>query len=139
MPIRSLSEIVLVVRDLPAAAAFYRDVLGLTPARPQSPDWAWFWVGDPARCQRLAVHKGPLLFEEFSPRPAGHRFGPVHVAFYVPRHELADMLDRLRAAAVPVHGPQRLEWMSAESHYFFDPDSNLIEFWSPDPVGDPTG
>lgn len=139
MPPRRLSELVLIVRDLPRAAAFYRDVLGLAPARPPSDDWAWFWVGDPSGRQRLAVHNGPLLFEEFSPRPAGQRFGPVHFAFEVARRDLAPMVERLRRAATPVHGPRRLEWMSAESYYFYDPDDNLLEFWSPDPDPDPRG
>jgi len=134
MPIRSLSELVLPVRDIPTAAAFYRETLGLIPARPESPDWAWFWVGPPEHRQRLAVHKGPLLFEEFSPRPAGARFGPVHFAFEVARADVLHMVERLRRAGVTVHGPQRLEWMSAESYYFYDPDDNLAEFWSPDPA-----
>lgn len=139
MPARSLSELVLLVRDVPRAAAFYRDLVGLVPARPPSDEWAWFWVGDPAHRQRLAVHKGPLLFEEFSPRPQGQRFGPVHFVLEVDRHELLPMIDRLRRAAIPVHGPQRLEWMSAESYYFYDPDDNLLEFWSPDPTPAPIG
>ena len=96
MPPRGLSELVLIVPDVPAAAAFYRDLIGLIPARPPSDDWAWFWVGDPANLQRLAVHKGPLLFEEHSPRPTGARFGPTHFAFEVARPDLAAMVDRLR-------------------------------------------
>ncbi len=137
MPARSLSELVLPVPDVPAAAAFYRDLIGLAPARPQSPDWAWIWVGPPENKQRLAVHQGPLLFEEFSPRPAGHRFGPVHFALEVPRRDLDSMVARLRQAGITVHGPQRLEWMNAESFYFYDPGDNLAEFWSPDPEDNP--
>lgn len=137
MPPRGLSELVLIVPDVPAAAAFYRDLIGLIPARPPSDDWAWFWVGDPANLQRLAVHKGPLLFEEHSPRPTGARFGPTHFAFEVARPDLAAMVDRLRRAGVPVHGPQRLEWMNAESYYFYDPGDNLAEFWSPDQADTP--
>jgi catechol 2,3-dioxygenase-like lactoylglutathione lyase family enzyme len=30
-----------------------------------------------------------------------------------------------------VYGPVELEWMNAESYYFYDPDGNLLEFWSP--------
>jgi catechol-2,3-dioxygenase len=32
-----------------------------------------------------------------------------------------------------VYGPKRFDWMSAEAWYFYDPDGNLLEFWSPDP------
>lgn len=26
------------------------------------------------------------------------------------------------------------EWMKASAYYFYDPDGNMLEFWSPDPV-----
>lgn len=137
MPPRGLSELVLTVPDVPAAAAFYRDAVGLVPARPPSADWAWFWAGPPEGKQRLAVHSGPLLFEEFSPRPPGSRFGPIHFALEVARPDLLAMVERVRRAGVSVHGPQRLEWMNAESCYFYDPGDNLVEFWSPDPAETP--
>jgi catechol-2,3-dioxygenase len=31
-----------------------------------------------------------------------------------------------------VYGPVRLDWMSADSYYFYDPDGNLLEWWSRD-------
>ncbi len=131
-PILGFSELVLVVADLPRAAHFYREILGLTPARPQSDSWAWFWAGPPESRQRLAVHAGPLLFEEHSPRPPAQRFGPTHFAFHVPREHLGSHLARLRAHHIPLHGPVRLEWMLAASWYFYDPDANLVELWTPD-------
>jgi catechol 2,3-dioxygenase-like lactoylglutathione lyase family enzyme len=33
-----------------------------------------------------------------------------------------------------VYGPTEFEWMKARSYYFYDPDGNLLEFWSPDPA-----
>jgi len=30
-------------------------------------------------------------------------------------------------------GPMRLEWMKADAYYFYDPDGNLLEWWTPDP------
>ncbi len=131
MPPAGLSELVLLVADVRAAAAFYRDLVGLTPETEATDAWAWFRFG--ASNQRLALHKGPLLFEEHSPRPRGQRFGPVHFAMEVRKANLPAMLDRLRAAGIAVHGPVRLDWMKAESVYFYDPDANLVEFWSPDP------
>lgn len=128
-----LSEIVLIVADVPAAAAFYRDVVGLIPCTPTSESWAWFWSGEPGSQQRLALHRGRLLFEEHSPLPEGRRFGPIHFALNVPRPELQQAVDRVKRAGVKVHGPMRLEWMKAESYYFYDLDANLVEFWSPDP------
>lgn len=128
-----LSEVVLVVKDVGLAAAFYREAVGLVLERPVTDRWAWFWAGPPGRRQRLALTTGPLLFEERSPYPPGKRFGPVHLAFEIAREELPNDLARVRSLGVEIYGPTRLAWMLADSHYFYDPDGNLVEFWSPDP------
>jgi len=125
--------LVLIVEDVPAAARFYEDVVGLTLEHETSDEWAWFWAGRPGEPQRVALHRGPLLFEEHSPLPAGERFGRVHFAFDVARAELDDAVDRVRRAGVDVYGPVDFEWMSALAYYFYDPDGNLLEFWSPNP------
>lgn len=134
MPPAGLAELVLIVQDVHAAARFYRDVVGLLPNTDPTDEWAWFWAGDPVTQQRLAVHKGSLLFEEHSPHPAGERWGPVHFALRVPRESLEAEVARVRSHGITVHGPTRLGWMKAVSYYFFDPDGNLVEFWSPDPA-----
>jgi len=128
-----LAELVLIVKDVPAAARFYEDVVGLTLENEPSEEWAWFWAGKQGARQRVALHRGPLLFEEHSPYPEGERFGRVHFAFEVARDELDAAAGRVRKAGVEVHGPVELEWMNARSYYFYDPDGNLLEFWSPDP------
>jgi catechol 2,3-dioxygenase-like lactoylglutathione lyase family enzyme len=71
------------------------------------------------------------MFEEHSPHPEGERFGHVHFAFEVARDELDAAVGRVRSAGVEVYGPAQLDWMNAESYYFYDPDGNLLEFWSP--------
>jgi catechol 2,3-dioxygenase-like lactoylglutathione lyase family enzyme len=126
-----LAELVLVVADVPASASFYRDVVGLTPENEPSDEWAWFWAGKEGARQRIALHRGSLLFEEHSPYPEGERFGHVHFAFEVARDELDAAVDRVRKAGVEVHGPIEFEWTEAKSYYFYDPDGNLLEFWSP--------
>ncbi|MFN2617236.1 MAG: VOC family protein, partial [Thermoleophilaceae bacterium] len=83
-----LAELVLVVDDVRASARFYEDVVGLTPEHEASDEWAWFWAGKEGTRQRIALHRGPLLFEEHSPYPEGERFGRAHFAFEVPRDEL---------------------------------------------------
>jgi len=128
-----LAELVLIVKDVPASARFYEDVVGLTLENEPSEEWAWFWAGKQGARQRVALHRGPLLFEEHSPYPEGERFGRVHFAFEVARDELDAAAGRVRKAGVEVHGPVELEWMNARSYYFYDPDGNLLEFWSPDP------
>jgi len=127
-----LAELVLIVEDVPASARFYEDVVGLTPENEASAEWAWFWAGKEGVPQRVALHRGPLLFEEHSPHPEGERFGRVHFAFEVARDELDTAVDRVRKAGVDVYGPTEFEWMQAKSYYFYDPDGNLLEFWSPD-------
>ena len=128
---RGLSEIVLIVKDVQAAARFYREVVGLIPESDSDDHWAWFWAGAPGEAQRVALHRGTLLFEDRSPRPAGERFGQVHYAFHVPRDQLEAAVTYVRAAGVEVYGPVHFEQMSADSYYFYDLDSNLLEFWSP--------
>ncbi len=54
---------------------FYREVVGLIPLGDADQEWAWFQAGDPAQLQRIALRKGPLLFEENPPLPAGGRWG----------------------------------------------------------------
>lgn len=64
------------MEDVPRAARFYRDVLELAPASEVDEEWAWFWAGEPGTGQRLAVHRGTLLFEEHSPHRPGERWEP---------------------------------------------------------------
>ena len=127
-----LAELVLVVEDVPRAARFYGDVVGLVAESPATDGWAWFWSGEPERSPRLALRTGPLLFEEHSPQPPAERWGRVHFALSVHRRALEDAVARV-AAHTTVHGPVRLEWMRATSYYFYDPEGNLVEYWSPDP------
>jgi catechol 2,3-dioxygenase-like lactoylglutathione lyase family enzyme len=133
MSSRGLAELVLIVEDVPRAARFYQDVVGLELEHETSEEWAWFWAGEPETRQRIALHRGTLLFEEHSPFPEGHRFGTVHFAFEVPRTELKEAVQRVKGAGVDVYGPVDFDWMSARSYYFYDLDGNLLEFWSPDP------
>ncbi len=146
-----ISELVLVVDDVPACADFYERVVGLIPdttssstpapagdgARAWGEDWAWFWTGAVGSSSRLALRCGSLLFEDRSPLPRGKRFGRVHFAIEKPRGEMAGAIDRLREHGVEVllgedGAPVRQGWMGAESVYFYDPAGNLAEFWSPD-------
>src|SRR5438046_1809367 len=113
-----ISEIVLIVKDVLASARFYRDVVGLTPETEADEAWAWFWAGEPGQAQRVALHKGKLLFEEYSNYPEGERWGRIHFAFQVPREKLETAITHLRAQGVDIYGPVYFEWMKAESYYF---------------------
>lgn len=127
---KGFSEIVLVVSDVKASAVFYRDVVGLEPNTDPDENWAWFWSGTPNTSARLGLHRGKLLFEEFSSRPEKERFGPVHYAFEIAKEDLADARAHLERCGISVYGPTHFEWMNATSIYFYDPDQNLLEFWA---------
>jgi len=129
---RTLFEIVLVVKDIEAAARFYRDAVGLEPIHPPEDGWASFWTGERETNSWLGLRQGTLLFEEFSPLPEGNRFGPTHFALRVLTAQKKEALARLAAHGVTVYGPQVWEGrMKGESYYFFDPDDNLVEYWFP--------
>jgi catechol 2,3-dioxygenase-like lactoylglutathione lyase family enzyme len=127
---RGLAEIVLIVDDVRKAAAFYEHVVGLVPESEADDEWAWFWAGERGRPQRVALHKGSLLFEGQSPYGEGERWGQVHYAFDVAAEDLEAATERVRSAGVKVFGPVHLDWMNADAYYFYDLDGNLLEFWS---------
>ena len=131
MNVKGFSEIVLIVKDIPKSQKFYEDVVGLT-IESADDEWVWFYVGDRNGNQRLAIHKGKLLFEEKSPLPEGKRWGQIHFAFEVGRKKLEQAIEKVKTSGVEIYGPVDFKWMEAKSYYFYDPDGNLIEYWSPD-------
>ncbi|HEY3080929.1 MAG TPA: VOC family protein [Chloroflexota bacterium] len=133
---RGLAEIVLIVHDVPRAARFYREVVGLVPHTEPDDAWAWFWAGEPGVNQRVALHKGTLLFEgQAPPFNAREGWGPIHYAFDVPKGKLEAAIENVRSHDVELFGPVRFDWMSAIAYYFYDLDGNLLEFWTPDEEG----
>ena len=103
---RGFREVILIVDDVEASTVFYRDVVGLELQPQQTSDWAWFYVGDPERRQRLGIHKGTLLFENQPAAPGGERWGPVHYAFQVAPDELEDAAKHVRSHGIEVFGPE---------------------------------
>jgi len=135
---RGFAELVLIVEDVPKASRFYQDVVGLELEHETGDEWAWFWAGKVGDPQRIALHRGTLLFEEHSPFPEGHRFGTVHFAFDVAPEDLDASVERVRAADVEVYGPVEFDApFNARSYYFYDLDGNLLEFWSPNQADAP--
>lgn len=131
-------EIQLVVSDLDAMTAFYRDELGLPvsledPARGRThlrlgrgqlilalahgePDASPDWPGLPPPLLAAGDRRGPT--------PPPH--GPVHFALEVAPEELVAAGERLRASGHDVRGPFR--WPGGErSIYLRDPEGNVAE------------
>ncbi|WP_420563906.1 VOC family protein [Thalassobaculum sp.] len=125
VPIRSLYEAHLTVRDLDRSIAFYRDVLGLPlatviPAR----NVAFFWVPKPetAMLGIWAVGTAPMSMK-------------LHIAFTVDLPDVERSVGALREAGLtphfngdPIEEPIVLTWMPATSVYFDDPDGHALEF-----------
>lgn len=134
MKIKGISEIVLIVKDVKKSAKFYGSIIGLKSQRKADHEWAWFWVGNPEQKQRLALHKGKLLFEEYSPHPKKRRWGHIHYAFNVSSKNLNSLVKNIKKKGIKIYGPHYFKEMNAISYYLYDPDGNLIEFWSPNSI-----
>lgn len=122
IPPAGFSEIILVVKDVDATFAFYRDVVGLAVDNDKHETFKWLWAGAPGDAQRVGITTGPLSFG------AGHCGGPQHFAFGVPLARIPELKRRLEAAGVPVEGPVTFRFWNAESIYFNDPAGNRVEF-----------
>ena len=121
-PPRGLSEIILVVADVEAVFAFYRDVVGLAVDNDAHAKFKWLWAGPPGRAQRIGITVGPLSFG------AAHCGGPQHFAIGVERSRIAPLQAALEARGVEVEGPVEFKFWNAESIYFSDPAGNRVEF-----------
>ena len=116
-----LSELVLRVKDVPRAVAFYRDVVGLAVEVQPSANWAWLWTGEPGRLPRLGLTSRPLSYG------AAHCGGPAHFAIAVPRSAIPAEKARLERLGCEVEGPVTFRGWNADSLYVSDPDGHRVE------------
>jgi catechol 2,3-dioxygenase-like lactoylglutathione lyase family enzyme len=119
IPIQGLGELVLEVRDLERAKAFYAEVLGL-------PITHW----DP----RVAVIDAPTFRLQLRLwGTPGHRgAGPCHFAFRVGPEQIEPIAAFLQERALLARGPVDFG-AGGRSVFCFDPDGNEVEFsdaWS---------
>lgn len=130
MKVDAVIETCLYVDDLEAAKSFYLDLLGLEPH------------GEvPGRHVFLRCGGGMfLLFDPGATQdtsgdvPAHGSKGPGHVAFAVPRDELAAWKQRLESSGVEVEA--EVEWPNGgRSIYVRDPAGNSVELTGPDTWG----
>ncbi len=121
IPIRGISEIVLVVQDVERAERFYHEVLGLPVETRIGKDWCWVRV---AEGQFLGLTRpGKLKFG------AEHCEGPIHFAFDVDSEAFDGARHALERKGIDVEGP--VEHAKGISVYFSDPDGNRLELIAP--------
>ena len=123
MPLKKLGHVVLKVRDLDRAEAFYTDVVGLRVTGRLPGRMVFFAVPKSDDSHDLAVWKvGP----EAAPQ-AAKQVGLFHVAWQVERPEdLEEVYQRLVARGVALHGT--MDHGANLSVYFEDPDGHMLEF-----------
>ena len=123
-------ETVLYTKDLVAAEAFYRDVLGLEPFASVPGRHLFYRCGG----QVLLIFNADAT--EVPPAPGalpvpphGAR-GPAHICFRASAGEIDAWVKRLRAKGVAIEAD--FEWpRGGRSIYFRDPAGNCLEFAEP--------
>jgi catechol-2,3-dioxygenase len=123
MPLKKLGHVVLKVRDLARAEAFYTSVVGLRVTGRLPGRMVFFGVPGNEASHDLGVWQvGP---DALPPDPK--QVGLFHVAWQVERPEDLETLYRdLLARGVRVHGTT--DHGTNLSVYFEDPDGNMLEF-----------
>lgn len=118
-----IGHVHLKVADLERALAFYRDVLGFEVTQRLGRQAAFLSAGG------YHHHIGLNTWESAggSPSPEGHT-GLYHLAILYPtRAELAEALQRLIAANIPLEGAS--DHGVSEALYLRDPDGNGVELY----------
>jgi len=129
--INGVVESILYVDDLTAAAAFYRDVLGLEPMRTGPDRFVAFRAG--AQSVLLLFKRGSTL----TPLPVsggvipphdGH--GPHHIGLAIAAADYDVWRQRLLAQGVAIESETRWD-AGGRSLYFRDPDRHVVELVTP--------
>ena len=117
IPIISVYEVAIRVRDLKNAEAFYRDVMGLQfGLRDQKRNWLFMRAGGAAGMVVLQEDRGEWPSQ--------------HFAFAVKDSELERAAALLKEKGVNIIGPVFHDWMPGRSVYFEDPDGHSLELFA---------
>jgi catechol 2,3-dioxygenase-like lactoylglutathione lyase family enzyme len=124
-------ETVLYAKDLSAAEAFYRDVLGLDPFASVPGRHLFYRCGEQVLLLfNPEATRVPPPAAGALPVPPHGALGPGHVCFRATAAELDAWVERLTAKAVAIEAD--FEWpRGGRSIYFRDPAGNCIELAEP--------
>jgi catechol 2,3-dioxygenase-like lactoylglutathione lyase family enzyme len=118
LAIQGVYEVAILVKDLPRAETFYREVLGFTEGlRDARRPWVFLRTGGRGGMVVLQEDKG--------------QWPAQHIAFTVAAADLEAAAQTLRKHGVAVRGPVLHAWMPAKSLYFADPDGHNLELCAP--------
>ncbi|HUR59900.1 MAG TPA: VOC family protein [Opitutaceae bacterium] len=130
--IHGVVETILYTDDLPRAAAFYREVLGLAAMRTDGDRFQAFDAGE----QRvlLLFKRGGTLTPQPVPTggviPPHDGHGPHHIAFGIAAADYESWCAQLRSHDVAIESETQWE-RGGRSVYFRDPDQHLVELVTP--------
>ena len=130
-PVAGLAEIVLWVRDMPAALHFYGDLLGLEVISPPELPNKFLRAGPGAdgvpEMIVLVPHPDPSAsFPREKPKRVLH-----HLAFRVSASDYDGLQRRFEAAGIEVRGGVHPVLKGVRTFYVDDPDGNEVEVISP--------
>jgi catechol-2,3-dioxygenase len=116
--VTGLSELVLEVADLDAAARFYTEVLGF-PVQGRSEERVWLLVGERSRIGLWTLQVGIA-----DGRGGAH----VHYAMHVAEADYDTAVATLRERGYDPHEEDFEE--NGRAAYVEDPDGNVVELWT---------
>ncbi len=123
-------ETVLYASDLPAASAFYREVLGLELVTEEAGRHVFFRCGSQVLLIFNAEATAKPATGSALPVPPHGAHGPGHVCFAASADEIEAWRGRLDARGVAIESD--FEWpQGGRSIYFRDPAGNCLEFAEP--------
>ena len=130
-PVAGLAEIVLWVRDMPAALHFYGDLFGLEVISPPDLPNKFLRAGPGAdgvpEMIVLIAHPDPSAsFPREKPKRVLH-----HMAFRVGASEYDGLQRRLESEGIEVRGGIHPVLKSVRTFYVDDPDNNEVEVIGP--------
>jgi catechol 2,3-dioxygenase-like lactoylglutathione lyase family enzyme len=124
--IRTLAEVVLMVRDMEKSVAFYRDVLGLEVMSPAGLPGTFLRIGPdgPDVPQQVVLVPRPADAPPLAPSRAAR--GLHHIGLEVAPEALESERARLAGLGFPLRTGTH-PFLPVEAFYLDDPDGNEIE------------